>query len=86
MKGPPKKKVLVIYGTRPEAVKVAPVVGRLKRHSRLKPIVMVTAQHRTMLDNINEFFMIKPDIDLGIMKEGQDLFYLTSRVVEKAGH
>lgn len=85
MKTRPKKKVLVIYGTRPEAVKVAPVVLGMRRHRRLKPVVLVTAQHRTMLDPINEFFGIKPDRDLGIMKKGQDLFYLTSRVVEKVG-
>lgn len=74
-------KVLVIFGTRPEAVKMAPVVKQLKANPRLKTSVCVTAQHRQMLDQVLDLFDIEPDFDLDLMRPGQDLYDLTSRVL-----
>lgn len=77
------KKVLVIFGTRPEAIKMAPVVKELERRKDdgIVPIVCVTAQHRGMLDQVLEAFEIKPEYDLDIMKSGQTLAYITSEVL-----
>ena len=72
-------KVLVVFGTRPEAIKMAPVVRALK--SKLEVKVCVTAQHREMLDQVLDLFEIVPDYDLDIMKPGQDLFDVTSNVL-----
>jgi UDP-N-acetylglucosamine 2-epimerase (non-hydrolysing) len=75
-------KVLAIFGTRPEAIKMAPVVKELEKHPVcFKSIVCVTAQHRQMLDQVLYLFDIKPDYDLDIMKPGQDLFDITSNVL-----
>ena len=77
------KRVLVIFGTRPEAIKMAPVVKELgkRKDDGIIPIVCVTAQHRNMLDQVLEVFDIKPDYDLDIMKSGQTLAYITSEVI-----
>jgi UDP-N-acetylglucosamine 2-epimerase (non-hydrolysing) len=75
-------KVLAIFGTRPEAIKMAPVVKELKRHpERFRCLVCVTAQHRQMLDQVLDLFEISPDYDLDIMKPGQSLFDVTSNVL-----
>ena len=75
------KKVMVIFGTRPEAIKMAPLVKELQRREKIKTIVCVTAQHRQMLDQVLETFQIVPDYDLDIMKKGQTLTQITSRVL-----
>ncbi len=75
------KKVLSIFGTRPEAIKMAPVVKELERHSEITSVVCVTAQHRTMLDQVLEIFQITPDYDLDIMKQGQTLTHITASVL-----
>ena len=75
------KKIMTIFGTRPEAIKMAPLVSELKNDSELQPIVVVTAQHREMLDSVLETFDITPDYDLNIMKQGQTLSEVTSRVL-----
>jgi UDP-N-acetylglucosamine 2-epimerase (non-hydrolysing) len=73
------KKVLIVFGTRPEAIKMAPVVRELRKHFYVK--ICVTAQHREMLDQVLDLFEIQPDYDLNIMKPGQDLFDVTSNVL-----
>lgn len=76
------KKVMLIFGTRPEAIKMAPLVLGLKKHPEIfDTIVCVTAQHREMLDQVLQIFDIKPDYDLNIMKQGQDLYDITARVL-----
>lgn len=76
------KKVLVVFGTRPEAIKLAPVISRLKAQGpKIETIVCVTAQHREMLDQVLRIFEIHPDYDLGIMKANQDLFDVTSNAL-----
>ena len=78
-----KKKVLIVFGTRPEAIKMAPLVLALRRESgRFETKVCVTAQHREMLDQVLRIFSIVPDIDLNLMEEGQDLTRITVRVLE----
>ena len=74
-------KVLSIFGTRPEAIKMAPLVKELESRKEIESIVCVTAQHREMLDQVLEVFNIKPDYDLNIMKKGQTLSEITSRVL-----
>ena len=74
-------KVLSIFGTRPEAIKMAPLVKALAGDSSIIAKVCVTAQHREMLDQVLELFQIKPDYDLNIMKPGQDLSDITSRIL-----
>lgn len=77
-----KKKVLLVFGTRPEAIKMAPLVREFKKHSeQFETKVCVTGQHREMLDQVLDLFQIKPDVDLNIMKSGQDLYDVTSRVL-----
>ena len=76
------KKVLSVFGTRPEAIKMAPVVKELETRKEIKSIVCVTAQHRNMLDQVLEVFKIKPDYDLDIMKPGQTLAYITAEVLK----
>ena len=74
-----KSKVLIVFGTRPEAIKLAPVIRRLKtRSSVLEPVVCVTAQHREMLDQALRLFKIVPDYDLDLMKKDQTLFDITA--------
>ncbi len=75
------KKVLLVFGTRPEAIKMAPLVKAFNKDSSLETKVCVTAQHREMLDQVLEIFDIEPDYDLNIMKEGQDLFDVTTNVL-----
>lgn len=77
-----KIRVMSVFGTRPEAVKMAPLVKALEKHSEIESIVCVTAQHREMLDQVLELFDIKPDYDLDIMKERQTLTGITTRVLE----
>lgn len=80
-------KVMTIFGTRPEAIKMAPLVLELKRRSEeFEPIVTVTAQHREMLDQVLEIFKITPDFDLNIMKEKQSLAQITTRALEGLDH
>ena len=77
-----KKKVMLVFGTRPEAIKVAPLIKEFQKNSdRFETIVTVTGQHREMLDQVLHLFDIKPDYDLNIMKSGQDLYDVTSRVL-----
>lgn len=72
-------RVMTVFGTRPEAIKMAPVVLGLARHDGIESKVCVTAQHREMLDQVLDLFRIKPDYDLDLMRVGQDLFDVTSR-------
>ena len=77
-----KIKVLTVFGTRPEAIKMAPVVKELEKYpDEIESIVCVTAQHRQMLDQVLDLFEIKPDFDLNIMKPNQDLWTITSDVL-----
>ncbi|HIX22802.1 MAG TPA: UDP-N-acetylglucosamine 2-epimerase (non-hydrolyzing) [Candidatus Parabacteroides faecavium] len=77
-----KKKVMLVFGTRPEAIKMCPLVKEFqKRNDKFETIVCVTGQHREMLDQVLEIFGIKPDYDLNIMKPGQDLTDVTIRVL-----
>jgi hypothetical protein len=74
-------KVMVIFGTRPEAIKMAPVIKELKKVESIDTVVAVTAQHREMLDQVLNLFNIKPDYDLNIMKDRQNLFGITADVL-----
>ena len=76
------KKVLSVFGTRPEAIKMAPVVKELEARSGIESVVCVTAQHRGMLDQVLEAFKIVPDYDLDIMKPGQTLTHITAEVLK----
>ena len=76
------KKVMLVFGTRPEAIKMAPLVKEFQKHSdEFQTIVCVTGQHREMLDQVLHIFDIAPDYDSNIMKQGQDLYDVTSRVL-----
>jgi UDP-N-acetylglucosamine 2-epimerase (non-hydrolysing) len=76
------KKVMLVFGTRPEAIKMAPLVKEFQKYpDKCKTIVCVTGQHREMLDQVLTLFEIKPDYDLNIMKQGQDLYDITSRIL-----
>ena len=76
------KKIMLVFGTRPEAIKMAPLVKEFQKHpEEFETIVCVTGQHRQMLDHVLEIFDIKPDYDLNIMKQGQDLYDVTARVL-----
>lgn len=78
------KKILFIFGTRPEAIKLAPLIIRMKKEIGCFSVkVCVTAQHREMLDQVLGFFMIKPDFDLNLMAGNQSLSYLTTHIIEK---
>lgn len=77
-----KIKVMTIFGTRPEAIKMAPLVKELESREQIESIVCVTAQHRQMLDQVLETFNIKPDYDLNIMKQGQTLVDITTRALQ----
>lgn len=76
------KKIMSVFGTRPEAIKMAPVVKELEAREGVESIVCVTAQHRDMLDQVLEVFKIKPDYDLDIMKPGQTLTHITAEVLK----
>ncbi len=76
------KKVMLVFGTRPEAIKMAPLAKEFQKHpDKFETIVCVTGQHRQMLDQVLTIFDIKPDYDLNIMKQGQDLYGVTARVL-----
>lgn len=76
------KKIMLVFGTRPEAIKMAPLVKEFEKHPDVfKTIVCVTGQHREMLDQVLQIFEINPDYDLNIMKQGQDLYDVTARVL-----
>ena len=76
------KKIMLVFGTRPEAIKMAPLVKEFQKHpEEFQTIVCVTGQHREMLDQVLSIFDIKPDYDLNIMKQGQDLYDVTARVL-----
>ena len=77
-----KIKVMTVFGTRPEAIKMAPLALELKKYPQIESSVCVTAQHREMLDQVLDIFKIKPDYDLDIMKERQTLIGITTRVLE----
>ena len=76
------KKILLVFGTRPEAIKMCPLVKEFQKHPlEFKTIVCVTGQHREMLDQVLRIFEVTPDYDLNIMKQGQDLYDVTARVL-----
>ncbi|MFN7037720.1 MAG: UDP-N-acetylglucosamine 2-epimerase, partial [Bellilinea sp.] len=79
-----KLRVVSIFGTRPEAVKMAPVVQALAKTPEVESRVIVTAQHRQMLDQVLDLFDIRPDYDLNLMQPNQSLDGLTSRVIRRA--
>ncbi len=74
---------MTIFGTRPEAIKMAPLIKKMEEDDRFQSIVVVTAQHRQMLDQVLDIFKIKPDYDLNIMKDGQTLSDITTRVMKE---
>ena len=78
-----KKRVLLVFGTRPEAIKMCPLVNELKTRDTLETIVCVTGQHRQMLDQVLHTFDVVPDYDLAIMKQGQTLFDITSGILAR---
>ena len=76
------KRIMLVFGTRPEAIKMAPLVKEFQKHkNEFETIVCVTGQHREMLDQVLQIFDIHPDYDLNIMKAGQDLYDITARVL-----
>ena len=75
------KKVMLVFGTRPEAIKMCPLVNELKTRKELETVVCVTGQHRQMLDQVLEVFQVEPDYDLSIMKERQTLFDVTTNIL-----
>ena len=75
------KKVMTVFGTRPEAIKMCPVVKELKKTDKLKTVVCVTGQHREMLDMVLEAFDVEPDYDLSVMKKNQTLFDITCNIM-----
>lgn len=77
------KKVMLVFGTRPEAIKMCPLVNELKKRKGIKTIVCVTGQHRQMLDQVLEAFGVVPDYDLSIMKDKQTLFDITTNILER---
>ena len=73
---------MLVFGTRPDAIKMAPLVKEFQKHPEsFETIVCVTGQHREMLDQVLHVFDVKPEYDLNIMKQGQDLYDITSRVL-----
>lgn len=77
------KKVMLVFGTRPEAIKMCPLVNELKGRSGIRTVVCVTGQHRQMLDQVLEAFSVRPDYDLSIMKERQTLFDVTTNILNR---
>ena len=77
------KKVMLVFGTRPEAIKMCPLVNELKTRKELETVVCVTGQHRQMLDQVLEAFQVEPDYDLSIMKDRQTLFDVTTNILNK---
>ena len=76
-----KPKIMTVYGTRPEAIKVAPVIKALEADDRFESIAVSTGQHKEMLEQVNSMFGIKPAYDLGLMKPGQGLNEIVSRAL-----
>lgn len=81
MSNQPKKKIMCVFGTRPEAIKMCPLVNEMKHRENLEVIVCVTAQHRQMLDQVLSTFNICPDYDLNVMKDRQNLFDITTNIL-----
>lgn len=79
------KTIMLVFGTRPEAIKMCPLVNELKTRENIKTIVCVTGQHRQMLDQVLEVFDVTPDYDLSIMKSGQTLFDITTNILNSIG-
>lgn len=77
------KKVMLVFGTRPEAIKMCPLVLELKRRQSIQTILTVTGQHRSMLDQVLEAFDVTPGYDLSIMKDRQTLFDITTAVLNE---
>lgn len=77
------KRVMVVFGTRPEAIKMCPLVNELKKRAGIETVVTVTGQHRQMLDQVLETFHVAPDYDLSIMKDRQTLFDITTNILNK---
>ena len=77
------KKIMLVFGTRPEAIKMCPLVNELKKHDCFKVLVCVTGQHRQMLDQVLKAFNVIPDYDLSVMRDKQDLFDVTTGVLTK---
>ena len=77
------KKVMLVFGTRPEAIKMCPLVNELKKRSVFETFVCITGQHRQMLDQVLEVFGVVPDYDLSVMKPQQTLFDITARILER---
>lgn len=77
------KKIMLVFGTRPEAIKMCPLVNELKKRKNIDTIVCVTGQHRQMLDQVLETFNVVPDYDLSIMKDKQTLFDITTNILNK---
>ena len=76
------KKIMLVFGTRPEAIKMCPLVKELKKREGIRTVVCVTGQHRSMLQQVLDAFQVEPDYDLHIMKDRQTLFDITTRVLE----
>ena len=79
------KTIMLVFGTRPEAIKMCPLVNELKSRKSIKTVVCVTGQHRQMLDQVLEVFHVVPDYDLSIMKAGQTLFDITTNILNRIG-
>ena len=77
------KKVMLVFGTRPEAIKMCPLVNEMKKRKELQTVVCVTGQHRQMLDMVLEAFSVTPDYDLSIMKDKQTLFDVTTNILNR---
>lgn len=77
------KKIMLVFGTRPEAIKMCPLVNELKSRRELETVVCVTGQHREMLDAVLKAFSVTPDYDLSVMKSGQTLFDITTSILER---
>ena len=76
------KKVMLVFGTRPEAIKMCPLVNELKTRKTIETVVCVTGQHRQMLDQVLDTFEVVPDYDLSVMRERQTLFDVTTHILE----
>ena len=76
------KKIMLVFGTRPEAIKMCPLVKELKTRKNVETLVCVTGQHRGMLQQVLDAFDVKPDYDLAIMQQRQTLFDITTRVLQ----
>ena len=79
------KTVMLVFGTRPEAIKMCPLVNELKSRKNIRTVVCVTGQHRQMLDQVLSAFHVVPDYDLSIMKTGQTLFDITTNILNSIG-